>query len=133
MTISDPGGAATGLITAIILALGPEVGTYALILFGALIGVMHSISKVDFSTKPGFGSPTVKAVFYLLTWVGTAIVLTSFAAALISKYLGFPAENWPGVVSFGITFLADKWPNWVVWAFENSLGKIFNIKPGEPK
>jgi len=116
------------------IALSPDVGTYVLIAVGALIGVMHAVAKIDFATRPGWGGPGIKAAFYLLTWVGTALILTTFASALITRYTGFPADKWPGVVAFGITFLADKWPGWASAIMDMFVARfIRNGNPGEPK
>lgn len=90
-----------------VIAIGPELGHYALIVFGALIGAMHSMAKTD------FGGNNAKAVLYLLRWIGTACVLTHALAALLVQSTGFQADRWPGVIAFLITFLADKWPEWV--------------------
>lgn len=113
MALATPAEAATGIVAAVILVLGPEIGTYALILFGALIGTMHSVAKVDFTTIQGIGGPKVQAAIYMIRWMGAAIILTAFVATLIVTYTGFPADRWPGVIAFGITFFADKWPGWV--------------------
>ncbi|WP_298929267.1 hypothetical protein [uncultured Ramlibacter sp.] len=124
MAPATPAEAATGIVAALILILGPEVGTYALILFGALIGTMHSVAKVNFDTLAGMGGPKIKAAFYMVRWMGAAVVLTAFVAALIVHYTGFPADRWPGVIAFGITFLADKWPGWVAAAGEAIAARL---------
>lgn len=115
-----------GAATATFLALGPDVGTYALILFGGFMGVMHAVAKVDFASRPGWGGPGIKAGLYLFTWVGTALVLTTFVAALVTRYTGFPADKWPGVVAFAITFLADKWPNWTSALLDGLVARFIN-------
>jgi len=130
MSPSTPTDVATGFLAALVLALGPEIGTYALIIFGALIGVMHAVAKVDFSVRPGAYSPMLKAAFYMVTWVGTAVVLTTFVAALITRYTNFPADRWPGVVAFGITFLADKWPGWLSLTLESVVSRFIRTKGG---
>jgi hypothetical protein len=90
-----------------VLYLGPEVGTYALILFGALVGTMHSVAKTEFN-----GSRSAAAL-YMARWIATAFVLTAFVGAMVAKHTGVPVDKWPGVVAFGITFLSDKWPVWL--------------------
>lgn len=102
---------AAGLTGALLLLIGPEfgpvlapiIGDYLLILAGAVAGVMHPVSTREFPTR-------MAAVWYMLRWVATAVVLTGFSAAMIERYMGLPASNWLGAVAFGITFLADKWP-----------------------
>lgn len=105
--VPPPQTVEVGFIAALTILVGPQLGEYALILFGALIGTMHSVSKMDFN------GDKLKATMYMLRWIGAAVVLTSFVASLIKTYAGFPADRWPGVVAFGLTFLADKWPTWV--------------------
>lgn len=100
----------TGAVAALTLYFGPDAPQYMLILFGALIGTMHSVAKVDFDGR------RLAAALYMLRWILTAVILTAFVASLILKYTGFPADRWPGVIAFAITFLADKWPAWLASA-----------------
>lgn len=106
--MAEPSTTATaGIISAVVLVLGPDAGDHALVMFGALIGTMHSVSKINFD-----GSKW-RATAYMAKWIGAAVVLTAFVAFLITKSTGFPADRWPGVVAFGITFFADTWPRLV--------------------
>lgn len=105
-----------------LIAIGPDLGHYALVVFGAWIGCLHSVAKIDFA------GVQVKALLYMLRWIGTAVVLTSFVSAIAVKYTGFPADRWPGVVAFFITFLADKWPGWMT-----SLVGAFVNKKSQPE
>ena len=105
---------AVGLTAVLILLLGPMLGPvlapivseYLLILGGAVAGVMHSVAKVNTATR-------TEAGLYVLRWVTTALVLASGAAVVVEKTGSLPATQWPGVVAFLITFLADKWPAWL--------------------
>lgn len=101
----EPTSSAAGIMAAAILvAIGPD-SQYALIVFGGLVGVMHSVSRVHTPTK-------LDAAWYVLKWVLTATLLTGFVTAMLQQHAGLPAERWPGVVAFGITFLSDRWPAW---------------------
>ncbi len=99
----------------ILLAASPGASEYALLAFGGLVGAMHSVSKVPTPTR-------TSAAWYIVKWVATAGVLTFFVAALLEAWLGVPARRWPGVVAFGITFLADRWPGWLNVLIERRLG-----------
>lgn len=105
-----PEPAATATATAataatLLVAASPGVSEYSLVIVGALVGAMHSVAKVPTPTR-------TSAVLYILKWVATAGVLTFFVASLLEQ-AGVPAAKWPGVVAFGITFLADRWPGWL--------------------
>lgn len=107
--------AAAGFAAAsILLAVGPD-GTHAVIVFGALIGVMHSVGRAD--TRTHFA-----AAWYVVKWVLTASLLTGFVSALLVQHMGLPADRWPGVVAFGLTFLADRWPGWAAAVLRTRLG-----------
>ncbi len=108
--------AAAGIIgaTAVLLASDPSAGDYAWLLCGALVGAMHSVGKIHTPDR-------WDAAKYVGMWVGTAFVLTFFIAYLLEHYLGVPANRWPGVVAFGITFLADRWPAWAVSLIERRI------------
>ncbi|MGE0329684.1 MAG: hypothetical protein AB7P37_03215 [Ramlibacter sp.] len=105
---------AVGFTAIMILVLGPKlgpvlapvVGDFLLILAGALGGVMHSVAKVNTASVRA-------AAFYVLRWVLTALILAGGTGVLIEKTTSLPATQWPGVVAFLITFLADKWPAWL--------------------
>ena len=117
----------TGLTGALMLLLGPKfgpvlapiIGDYLLILCGAVAGVMHPVSTQGFDRRAA-------AVWYMLRWVATAVVLTGLAAAAMDHYLAIPASNWPGAVAFGITFLADRWRDLIDWG----IGRIKAVWPG---
>lgn len=108
--------AAAGIIgaAAVLLASDPSAGDYAWLFCGALVGAMHSVGKIHTPDR-------WTAAKYVLMWVGTAFVLTFFVAYLLEHYLGVPANRWPGVVAFGITFLADRWPGWAVALVERRI------------
>lgn len=108
--------AAAGIIgaTAVLLASDPSAGDYAWLLCGALVGAMHSVGKIQTPNR-------WDAAKYVGMWVGTAFVLTFFISYLLEHYLGIPANRWPGVVAFGITFLADRWPSWAVSLIERRI------------
>jgi hypothetical protein len=93
----------------------PGLADYALLVFGALVGAMHSVSKIDTPTR-------LSAGVYVVKWVATAAVLTFAVAAVLESYLALPAQSWPGVVAFGITYLADRWPGWVTDLLQRRLG-----------
>jgi hypothetical protein len=82
------------------------VAPWAPVLVGAGIGVLHPLSKQDFS------SSHARAVFYAFRWVATAAIFTGFVSFLLETYVHFPASKWPSVVAFLIAFLADRWPAW---------------------
>jgi hypothetical protein len=98
---------AAAILGAASLAFWPELGHFSLVFFGALIGCMHSVGKVDHAQDKW------AAFWYMARWIGTACVLTGAATALLVQYVGVPADRWPGCVAFVITFLADKWPAWL--------------------
>lgn len=106
--------AAAGITALGILLLGPQlgptlapiIGDYLLILAGALIGVMHAAGKVRSATL-------TQAALYVIKWVGTAVLLTGALGVFIEQKAGIPATQWPGVMAFLITFLADRWPQWL--------------------
>lgn len=122
---------AVGLTAILILLLGPKLGPvlapivseYLLILGGALAGVMHSVAKVNTASIRA-------AAFYVLRWVGTALILAAGTAVVIEKTTSLPATQWPGVVAFLITFLADKWPAWLSGFLARRAG---HVTEGEPK
>lgn len=108
--------AAAGITAAtLLLAIEPSAGEHALVLFGGLVGVMHSVAKVQTPTR-------IAAAWYVIKWVLTAALLTGFVAAMLNTYLGIPAQRWPGVVAFGITFLSDRWPLWAALLISQRLG-----------
>lgn len=99
--------AAAATSVALGIALSPaEISQYILTIFGGLVGAMHSVARVETNSR-------LDAAWYILKWVLSAVVLTSLAAHLIEHLTGFPAQRWPGVVAFLITFLADRWPTWL--------------------
>lgn len=98
----------------LLVAASPGVSEYSLMLFGALVGAMHSVAKVPTPTR-------ASAVWYILKWVCTAGVLSFFVAAMLEDWIGVPAAKWPGVVAFGITFLADRWPGWVTGLMDRRI------------
>ena len=115
----------TGVVAAVLATSAAVVSTpgaadYAWLVFGALVGAMHSVSKVETPTR-------LSAIWYILKWVGTAGVLTFFVAEVVQFWFDFPAYRWPGVVAFGITFFADRWPEWVSALLE------FKFKPRTPE
>lgn len=107
------------VLTAAMLAVVPDLGHYVLMVVGGWIGCMHSVAKMDFD-----GSKTA-AMWYMLRWIGTACVLTGAVSAAIVSYTGFPADRWPGVVAFAITFLADKWMPWADALMPQWLSTLF--------
>lgn len=116
--------AAAGLTGAVILVLGPKLGPvlaplvadYLLIIVGALAGVMHAMGKITHTTRTA-------AALYVIKWVGTAVFLTGAASVVIEQAFNFPATRWPGVVAFLLTFLADKWPQWLQRFVGKRLGE----------
>lgn len=116
--------AAAGLTGAVILVLGPKLGPvlaplvadYLLIIVGALAGVMHAMGKITHTTRTA-------AALYVIKWVGTAVFLTGAASVAIEQAFDFPATRWPGVVAFLLTFLADKWPQWLQRFVGKRLGE----------
>lgn len=89
------------------LAIAPQdTSMYLLTVFGGFVGALHSVARIETPTRAA-------AALYILKWVMSAVVLTSLAAYLIETWSGFPAQRWPGVVAFLITFLADRWPQWL--------------------
>lgn len=118
--------AAGATAAAIMLTIGPD-GQYAWIIYGALVGVMHSVGKADTPTKTA-------AVWYVVKWVLTAALLTKFVAAMLEQHAGLPAERWPGVVAFFIAFLADRWPACVALVVRARLSAMLGIAAAkEPK
>lgn len=103
--------------TAVTLLMSADLipASYAIIVFGALVGVMHSVAKVETPTR-------WSAAWYVMKWVLTAALLTGFVSALLESYIGLPAHRWPGVVAFGITFLADRWAQWLPLVVGRRLG-----------
>ena len=111
----EPTSTAAGITAAtILLAVGPD-GQHALIVFGGLVGVMHSVARVHTPTR-------LSAAWYVLKWMLTATLLTGFVAAMLEQHLNLPAERWPGVVAFGITFFSDSWPAVIKFLLNRRLG-----------
>jgi hypothetical protein len=79
---------------------------HALIIFGAAVGVMHSLGRVHTPTRG-------EAIRYTIKWVLTSVLLTGFVTHLLESQANIPAHRWPGVVAFAITFLSDRWPVWL--------------------
>lgn len=123
----EPTSTSAGVTAAaIMLTIGPD-GQYSWIIYGALVGVMHSVGKADTPTK-------MSACWYVVKWVLTAALLTKFVAAMLQQHAGLPAERWPGVVAFFITFLADRWPAWVVLVLRARLSAMLGVDAAkEPK
>jgi hypothetical protein len=93
---------------------------HALIILGAIVGVMHSLGRAQ--------TPTCKAaVWYVIKWVLTSALLTGFVTHLLETYGHIPAHRWPGVVAFAITFLSDRWPAWARTLLERWL--LVRTKP----
>lgn len=113
-TATAAAGATAATAATILLAASPGASEYALLVFGALVGAMHSVAKVPTPTR-------ISAAWYIVKWVATAGVLTFFVAAMLDAWLSLPAQRWPGVVAFGITFLADRWPGWLNRVIETRL------------
>lgn len=105
--------------------LAPVIGDYMAILAGALIGIMHAAGKVHTATLAA-------SVIYVIKWVGTAVLLTGALSVLVEQKLGVPATQWPGVVAFCITFLADRWPDWLRMLVPRWLG-LGNLDDSKPK
>jgi hypothetical protein len=118
--MAEPTSTAVGITAAtIMLAIGPD-GQHALIVFGGLVGVMHSVGRVSTPTK-------FDAAWYVVKWVLTAALLTGFVAAMLEQHAGLPAARWPGVVAFSITFLADRWPAWLALGLRAKLLALLGI------
>ena len=122
--MADPTTTTAAGVTAIgIFLLGPKLGPvlaplisdYTAILAGALIGIMHAAGKVHTATMAA-------SVIYVIKWVGTAVLLTGALSVLVEQKLAVPATQWPGVVAFCITFLADRWPDWLRMLVPRWLG-----------
>lgn len=121
--MTDAGATAVqGVCAGVIVFCSAAAGDYALILLGGTAGVMHSIGRIDLPSK-------TKAAFYIIRWVFTALMLTGFAAYLIQTYTSIPAQKWPGVVAFAITFLADKWMGWIDIFGEKLFGMFAKKMP----
>lgn len=97
---------AAGGFAALMIMLMPIFKEYSPLVFGALVGVMHPVSKIVF---PDGWEGKRKAALYMLKWILTAALLTGFVATVVQKYTGFPATVWPEIVAFVIAFLADDW------------------------
>jgi hypothetical protein len=105
------------------MLLAPSLGDYALIFLGAFFGCLHTVSRKDFKDDKW------EATWYTIKWVGAAMILTGFVSSLLIQYTGFQADRWPGVIAFGITFLADKWKAWA-----SELGSALVTRAsGKPK
>lgn len=98
---------AAAAVSGTMLAIAPQdLSMHLLTVFGGFVGTMHSVARIETPTR-------VAAAWFVFKWVMSAVVLTSLAAYLIEAWSGFPAQRWPGVVAFLITFLADRWPQWL--------------------
>lgn len=112
-------GTAAGVTGVVILVLGPDVGAtlaplvadMLLVVGGALVGVMHAMSKITFKTRAA-------AAAYVFRWVAIAVVITGALCVAIEQLTHFPATRWPWAIACLLTFLADRWPAWLdryVW------------------
>lgn len=82
--------------------IDPTLLDFGLAFIGAFIGAMKPLGDIDTTT-------TVRAVLFVTWLVAIALLLTWFVISLVELYMNFPMHRWPGVVSFGITFLWHRW------------------------
>lgn len=110
--------AATGAATAaLIWAFGPGAPDVALVLMAALVGACHSAGK---RSTPGVGAFAA----HVMLWTATAALMTGVATWALSKYLGLPADRWPGAVAFLIAFLAHRWAVWGELLGDALMGRL---------
>lgn len=58
---------------------------------------------------------------------------TGFVTAMLQQHAGVPAERWPGVVAFLITFLSDRWPAWLGMVLRARVLAMLGGAPKEPR
>jgi hypothetical protein len=98
--------ASTGAAWALLIWLfGPAAPDVMLVIGAAAIGALHSAGK---RPTPGAGA----FAGHVMLWTLTAALFTGVAVWALTKYLGIPADRWPGCVAFVIAFLAHRWQAW---------------------
>ncbi len=97
-----------GLLGLFVTLLGPLLGPYALILFGATLGAATALSVRD-------GGSTLGGLWFLLRVVLTALLFTSAVTAALERWMDWPADMVMGAVAYCIGWQWDQlsrrlWP-----------------------
>jgi hypothetical protein len=113
---------AAGGVGALLILLMPLFKEYSPLVLGALVGVMHPVSRLEF--PEGWRGKGLAALF-MLKWVLTAVLFTGFASYMLERFLGIPANAWPELVAFIIAFLADDWYGVKSRVIDGVLSRVF--------
>lgn len=81
-----------GFVTTV---LGPVLGPFALLLFGAVCGSLLALSKAPSKTR-------VEGIVFILIGVAVALSLTGLAVLAVERYTGFPGNLVLMPLSFAI-------------------------------
>lgn len=97
-----------GLLGLFVTLLGPLLGPYALILFGAMLGAATALSARD-------GSSTLAGLGFLVREVLTAVLFTVAITAALERWMDWPADMVMGGVAYCIGWQWDQlstrlWP-----------------------
>jgi len=113
---------AAGGVGALLILLMPLFKEYSPLVLGALVGVMHPVSRLEF--PEGWRGKGLAALF-MLKWVLTAVLFTGFASYMLERFLGIPSNAWPELVAFIIAFLADDWYGVKSRVIDGVLSRVF--------
>jgi hypothetical protein len=92
----------TTVMAAVVAAVAPLAGQYAVIVFAALAGSLWALSAAQTATR-------LDGAKLLLRLVLTAAVLTGFVAWALEAKTGFPASKAVAPVAFFIGMFGDRW------------------------
>jgi hypothetical protein len=92
----------TSATAAIVAAVAPLAGQYAVIVFAALAGSLWALASAKTETR-------LDGAKLLLRLVLTAAVLTGFVAWALEQQTGFPASKAVAPVAFFIGMFGDRW------------------------
>ncbi len=99
--MSEPASTSAFVVTgAIAYILGPVLGPFALLLFGAVAGSLLALSKVPTMTR-------MQGLQFVIVGVVIALALTGFAVWLVEKYTPIPGNLALMPLAFAISLGRD--------------------------
>lgn len=112
---------ATGFLTAL---LGPILGPYALIAFGAVVGSLLAMSRTPTATR-------IDGLKFIVIGVLVALVITGAAVWAVEKYLGIPGNIALLPLSFVIGASRNSLLSLIDWFFD-ALKDLLNSRAPKP-